>query len=188
MNSVAASGALDTSVVLPINSGIQTISSATIGTVAITYTGPSNATENPANEVRVFEGSTVVSTHAANLQTVTFENRGSSSDGDLRNFKLFVDGVQVGATMPQTVNDRVTFDLSATPKRLETGTRIIKVLADIVGGSSYTYDIQIRRAADMRVVDAELNQPILITGTFAAGTANNISGGSLSVARAANSP
>src|SRR3989344_5557427 len=144
LNSVAASGALDTSVVLPIAGGIQTISSATIGTVAVTYTGPDGATDNPATEVRVFEGSTVVSTHAANLQAVTFENRGTSKDGDLRNFKLYVDGVQVGSTMAQTANDRVTFDLSAAPKRLETGTRIIKVLADIVGGSSYTYDIQIR--------------------------------------------
>src|SRR3989344_1201406 len=188
LNSVASSGVLDTSVVLPITGGIQTISSATIGTVALTYTGPDGATDNPADEVRVFEGSTVVSTHAANLHSVTFENRGTSSDGDLRNFKLYVDGVQVGATMGQTVKDRITFDLSATPKRLETGTRIIKVLADIVGGSSYTYDIQIRRAADINVVDAELGQPILMTGTFAAVTGNTIAAGTLSIAKAADSP
>ena len=188
LNSVASSGALDTSVVLPITGGIQTISSATIGTVALTYTGPDGATDNPANEVRVFEGSTVVSTHAANLHSITFENRGTSSDGDLRNFKLYVDGVQVGSTMGQTVKDRITFDLSASPTRLETGTRIIKVLADIVGGSSYTYDIQIRRAADINVVDAELGQPILMTGTFAAGTGNTIAAGTLSIAKSADSP
>src|SRR3989344_5370327 len=188
LNSVASSGALDTSVVLPITGGIQTISSATIGTVALTYTGPDGATDNPADEVRVFEGSTVVSTPAANLHSVTFENRGTSSDGDLRNFKLYVDGVQVGATMGQTVKDRVTFDLSASPTRLETGTRIIKVLADIVGGSSYTYDIRIRRAADINVVDAELGQPILMTGTFAAGTGNTIAAGTLSIAKSADSP
>ena len=188
LNSVAASGALDTSASFPISGGIQTISSATIGTVAITYTGPSNSTDNPADETRVFEGSTVVSTHAANLSSITFENRGTTKDGDLRNFKLYVDGVQVGTTIGQSVNDRVTFDLSASPTRLETGTRIIKVLADIVGGSSYTYDIQIRRAADAMIVDAELNQPILVTGTFAAGTANTISAGSVSIVKAANSP
>ncbi|KKW05104.1 MAG: Serine-rich adhesin, platelet-type, partial [Candidatus Kaiserbacteria bacterium GW2011_GWC2_49_12] len=79
-------------------------------------------------------------------------------------------------------------DLSASPTRLETGTRIIKVLADIVGGSSYTYDIQIRRAADINVVDAELGQPILMTGTFAAGTGNTIAAGTLSIAKSADSP
>lgn len=174
---------------LPIAGNPQSIASASLGTVAFTYTGPSAATDNPANEVRVFEASTVVSTHKARLESVTFENRGTTKDGDLTNLKLFVDGVQVGNTVASFVNDRATFDLRSTPVSLDTGTRIIKVLADIVGGSSYTYNVQIRRASDVRVVDAELNQPILAT-TFAvaAGTANTIAGGTLSVTRAASSP
>lgn len=191
--SVAASSALDSSVVLPISGGLQTLSSATLGTVAFTYTGPSNATENPANDVRVFEASTVVSTHAAWLQAITFENRGSSDDNDIKNLKLFVDGVQVGNTVAQLSNGKATFDLSSAPKKLETGTRIIKVMADIVGGSGETYDIQIRRAADVMVVDADLNAAILATdagGSFpvSAGTANNIGSASLSIVRKSDSP
>ncbi len=188
LNSLAASGTLDTSVVFPIRGGIQTISSASLGTVAMTYSAPSGSTENPGTDIRVFEASTVISTHAANLRAITFENRGSSSDGDLRNFKLYVDGVQVGSTVAQSSNDKVTFDLSSSPKRLETGTRIIKVVADIVDGSSETFDIQVRRAADAMFVDAELGQPILMTGTFAAGSANTIASGTLSITKAANSP
>jgi hypothetical protein len=186
--SVTSSGTLDSSVVFPITGGIQTISSASMGTVVVTYTGPTSATEDPGNDVRVFEGSTVVSTHAADLSSITFENRGTSSDGDLKNFRLYVDGVVVGSTVSQSVNDKVTFDLTASPVRLATGTRIIKVLADIVGGSSYTYDIQIRRAVDARFVDAELGQPILATGTMAAAAANTIAGGTLSITKATNSP
>ena len=190
--SVAASSALDTSVVLPISGGLQTLSSATLGTVAFTYTGPSGATENPANDIRVFEASTVVSTHAAWLQAITFENRGTSDDNDLKNLKLFVDGVQVGPTVAQFSNNKATFDLSSAPKSLATGTRIIKVVADVVGGSSKTYDIQIRRAADANIVDAELNAAILTTdagGSFpVSGSANTIGAASLSIVRATNSP
>ena len=186
--SVTSTGTLDSSVSFPITGGIQTISAASIGTVVMTYNGPTGATENPGTDVRVFEGSTVVSTHAADIQSITFENRGTSSDGDLTNFRLYVDGVQVGSTVSQSKNDKVTFDLTASPLRLATGTRIIKVLADIVGGSSYTYDIQIRRQVDARFVDAELGQPILMTGTRAAAAANTIASGTLSITKATNSP
>jgi len=188
LTSVTSGGTLDSSVVFPITGGTQTISAASMGTVAITYNGPTGATENPGTDIRVFEGSTVISTHAADLQSITFENRGSSSDGDLKNFRLFVDGVQIGSTVSQAVNDRVTFDLTASPLRLATGTRIIKVLADIIGGSSYTFDIQIRRDVDARFIDAELGQPIDISGTTAAGTANTIASGTLSITKATNSP
>lgn len=177
---------------LPVSANVQSIASATIGTVSFTYNGPTGVTENPANEVRVFEAQANVSTNAARLESLTLENRGTSSDGDIRNLKLFVDGVQVGQTVAQFTNDRATFDLRTTPVTLNTGTRAIKVLADIVGGSSETYDIQIRRAADVRVVDTQVGQPILTTdtgGSFpVSGNANTISGGSLSVSRATNSP
>src|SRR3989344_3509569 len=186
--SVTSSGTLDSSVSFPITGGIQTISSAAMGTVAFTYTGPTGATENPGNDVRVFEGSAVVSTHAANLQSITFENRGSSKDGDLKNFRLYVDGTLRGSTVSQATSDKITFDLTASPLRLETGTRILKVLADVVGGSGETYDVQIRRDVDARFVDAELGQPIDISGTTAAATANTIASGTLSITKATNSP
>lgn len=187
LTAVGSNGTLDSSVVFPINGGLQTISSASIGTVAITYTGPSGATENPGNDIRVFEGSTVVSTHAARLESITFENRGSADDNDIVNLRLYVDGTQVGSSVAQLTNARATFDLTANPVRLETGTRIIKVVADIVGGSGETYDIEIRRAADARIVDVELGQPILITGTWS-GTESTIAAATLSVTRASNSP
>ncbi|TAK57249.1 peptidoglycan-binding protein [Patescibacteria group bacterium] len=193
LKSVGANGPVDGGVVFPISSYQQTISSASIGTAAFTYTGPTGASDNPTNDIRVFEASVVISTHAARLESIAFENRGSSSDADFRNLRLYVDGVQVGNTVAALVNDRATFDLSANPLRLETGTRIVKVLADVIGGSGETYDIQIRRTADVRVVDVELGQPILATdagGSFpvSAASANNISAASLSVVRAPNSP
>jgi len=191
--SVGSAATLDTSVVLPISGAIHLISSASMGTIAFTYTGPTGATDNPANDVRVFEASTVVSTHSAWLKAITFENRGSSDDNDIKNLRLYVDGTQVGSIIGQLSNNKAVFDLSGSPVKLETGTRIVKVVADIVGGSSKTYDIQIRRAADLLAVDSELNQPVLATdagGSFpvSAATANTIGTASLSVVRKADSP
>lgn len=174
---------------LPLTANYQSVAAAAMGTVALTYTGPTGSTDNPANEVRIFEASTVVSTHKARLEALTIENRGTTKDGDLRNLKLYIDGVQVGSTVNGFVADRATFDLRSTPVILNTGTRIIKVLGDIVGGSSYTYNVQVRRASDVRVIDVDLGQPILAT-TFpvAPATANTISGGALSITKAAASP
>ncbi len=186
--SVAASSALDTMVVLPISGGIQTISSASMGTIVFTYNGPSGATENPGTDIRVFQANAVVSTHSAWLKAITFENRGSADDNDLKNLKLYIDGEQVGSTMAQLSNGMVTFDLSANPKKLETGTRVIKVMADIVGGSSETYNIQIRKAADLNATDIELNQPVLATTMPVSGSDNTIGAASLSITRATNSP
>ena len=192
LKSVGSNGSVDSGVVFPISSYSQTISSASIGTAAFTYTGPSNASENPTSDVRVFESSVVISTHAARLESIAFENRGSSNDADFTNLRLFVDGVQVGNTVASLVNDRATFDLAANPLRLETGTRIFKVLANIIGGSGETYDIQVRRTADVRIVDVELGQPILATDSnsfpVSAAAANTVSAASLSVNRAPNSP
>lgn len=192
LTNVTATGALDSSVVLPISGSTLTISSASMGTIAFTYTGPSNAAESPANDVRVFEASTVVSTHKARLESITFENRGTTDDEDFQNLRLFIDGVQVGSAVARPVNDKVVFDLSGNPVTLDTGTRIIKVLADVVGGSSYTFDFQIRRAADVRAIDAELNQPILATDSngfpVSAASSNSVSAATLSVVRAASSP
>jgi hypothetical protein len=173
----------------PVAGAVHSIATGTMGTVALTYTGPTGATENPASDVRVFEAQTVVSTNDARLESLTIENRGTSADGDLQNFKLYIDGVQVGSTVAQTVGDKAVFDLSSNPEVLKTGTRIIKVLADVVKGSSETFDIQIRKASDLRVIDTEFNQPILAT-TFSvgAGSANTIAAGSLSVTKANNSP
>jgi hypothetical protein len=190
--SVAASSALDTTVVLPISGGIQTISSASMGTVAFTYNAPSGNTENPATDIRVFDASAAVGNHAAWLRSLTVENRGSADDNDIKNLKLFVDGVQVGNAVAQLSNGKATFDLTSAPKKLETGTRVIKVMADIVGGSGETFDIQIRRAADVRLVDAELNQPILSTDVnsypVSASSANNIGTATLSITRKTDSP
>ncbi|MCX6788206.1 MAG: peptidoglycan-binding domain-containing protein [Candidatus Kaiserbacteria bacterium] len=185
--SVASTGTLDSSVSFPINSYTQTVSSATLATVVLSTVTPTGSSFAPGNDTTVFQTTATVGTRAVFLKAITLTNRGSSVDTDFQNLKLFVKGVQVG-TAAATTNNKVTFDFSAHPVRLETGAAEIRLNADIVGGSGESFDFQIRRSADVRFLDADLNAGITPTGSLAAVTANQVDGVALSVTRAANSP
>jgi hypothetical protein len=123
---------------------------------------------------------------------------GSSNPEDIANLRLYIDGTQVGSSIAKLdQDDKATFDLSSAPKRLETGGRVMKLVGDIVGGSGDTVTMSLRRASDIRVVDTQLNQPVLVRGndsgstnTYSAHSATEatITEGTVSVVRAANSP
>lgn len=184
--SVGSGATLDGSVVLPISGAIHLISSATIATASWSTPTPSGSTFAPNVDTTVFLSTLTVNNRAVWLKSIQFENRGSSKDADFQNVKLYVKGVQVGGTMSLS-GDKVVFDLSANPVKLETGGNEVKLVADIVGGSGETFDFEIRRGIDVMLVDSELNQP-LAPSTHAANTANNIEGVGLSVVKATSSP
>ena len=194
---VSASGLLDSSVVFPITGSALLISSATLATVdfASGTTPSTNTNLTPANDIVVWQNVATVGTRAVNLTSFQLRNLGSIGLNDVRNLRLFVDGVQVGNAVANLSagETSVAWDLSAAPKRLETGGRTIKVVGDVVGGSSLTMQFSLRRAADARVIDTELNQPILSTAAGSAFSARSsgvqtIGSASVSVAKAANSP
>ena len=199
---VTSSGTLDSSVSLPITGGLQTVSSATLATVALnTSTLPSATTVDPQADYTVWQNTITVGTRAVTMKSFQLKNIGSILSGDVINFRLYVDGVKVGSTITKLdANNVVTFDLSATPLRLETGGRVVKVLADVVGGASRTFQMSLRQAADGLFYDTELNQPVLITGngtsstaTFAAHSAtsetiNSVSTSAPSITRSSDSP
>jgi len=198
LNSVAASGALDTTVVLPVTGGIQTVSAATLATADWSATTlPSATAVAPQNDYVVWQNTVTIGTRAVNMQSFQLRNIGSIDNDDIRNLKLFVDGVQVGATLAQLNSGEASlyWDLTGAPKRLETGGRVIKVVGDIVGGSNSTFQFSLRRAGDARMVDTDLNQPILATDTggtaFTASvlsaTSATIDVGTVSVVKAATS-
>ncbi|MDO8469871.1 MAG: peptidoglycan-binding protein, partial [bacterium] len=195
--SVSASGLLDSSVVLPITGSALLISSATLATVdfATASTPAVNTNLTPANDVVVWQNVTTIGTRAVNLTSFQLRNLGSIALTDVRNLRLYVDGVQVGSAVPNLVagETSVAWDLTATPKRLESGGRTIKVVGDVVGGSSLTMQFSLRRAADARFIDTELNQPVLATANGASFTARTtglqtIGSASVSVVKANTSP
>ena len=184
--SIGTTAPIDTSVVFPIAGGIQTVSSATIATATWGAVTPSGGTFSPNNDTTLFQATLTVNNRAVNMHSIQFENRGSSKDADFQNLKLFVKGTQVGGTAT-LVNDKVVFDLSSSPLRLETGGNEIRLVGDVVGGSGETFDFQIRRGIDINLVDTQLNQPLAPTAPTTV-TANSVEGVGLSVVKAATSP
>lgn len=202
LTSVAASGALDTSVALPITGGLQAVSAATLANADFAITTlPSASTVDPQADYTVWQNTITVGTRAVLLKSFALRQIGSAQVGDVVNYRLYVDGTKVGnAVAAKDANDMITFDLSASPVRLETGGRVVKVVADVVSGASRTFQLSVRYAGDAVFVDTDLNQPVLprgdgssITATFAAhsatsATINSVSTAAPSISRAADSP
>ena len=197
LTSVSASGLLDSSVVLPITGSALLISSATLATVdfASGTTPATNTNLTPANDIVVWQNVATIGTRAVNLTSFQLRNLGSIGLNDVRNLRLYVDGVQVGNAIPNLVagETSVAWDLTAAPKRLESGGRTIKVVGDVVGGSSLTMQFSLRRAADARFIDTELGQPILATAASSAFSARSsgvqtIGSATVSLVKANTSP
>ena len=197
LTNVSASGLLDTSVVLPITGSALLISSATLATIDFGATTlPSvNTNVTPAADAVVWQNTVTIGTRAVNLTSFQLRNLGSIGLNDVRNLRLYVDGVQVGGAVANLTSGEVSasWDLSAAPKRLETGGRVFKVLGDVVGGSSLTFQFSLRRAADARMIDTELNQPVLATANSSAFSARSsglqtVGSAAVSVTKANASP
>ncbi|OHA83547.1 MAG: hypothetical protein A2408_02285 [Candidatus Yonathbacteria bacterium RIFOXYC1_FULL_52_10] len=172
-----------------------TIAAATLATVDFnTTTTPSAATVAPQNDYTLWQNTVSISTRAVDMKSMTFRNVGSVSAGDITNLRLYVDGVQVGSTMTSTnASGYVTFDVTNSPVRLNTGNRVIKLVGDIVGGSTRTFMFSLRQASDAMLIDTDLNQPVLSTAAGSAfsarsATSATIDGGALSITKSNTSP
>lgn len=180
---------------LPVSGNVLSIADANLATVDLnTSTSPSSSSITAQADYTVWQNTVTIGTRAVDLKAVTFRMGGSVSASDIQNFRLYVDGTQVGSAVSMVdANRYLTIDLSNSPVRLETGGRVIKVVADIVAGASRTFQMQLRQASDILAVDSQLGQPVLSTkngSTFAVAQATEatISAGSVSVNKSTSSP
>jgi hypothetical protein len=176
----------------PVKGNIHSIASATLATVTLGTTTP---TENTAvqpgeTEFLVWKNPVVVATRDVTLNYLTLREIGSIDKDDLQNLKLFVNGTQVGETQTELdSNYYVTFDLSASPVTLKTGTRNIEVKADVIDGSNKNYTFSLRQAADIVLVDSQYNANITISGTTpASSSTQTVAVGSITVTKKTDSP
>ena len=182
----------------PLSGNLQTIATGTLAGVNFnTTTTPAAASIDPQDGYTVWQNSTTITTRAVDLKRMTFRVTGSAKDTDLKDFKLYIDGVQVGTAQNLSVNSlaerTVTFDLSSSPKRLEAGTRIIKVLADVIGGSSLNFTTNLWSVSDATFVDTQYAANVLAQAnstTFSkrASGQQSINSGTLTVTKKSDSP
>jgi peptidoglycan hydrolase-like protein with peptidoglycan-binding domain len=193
--SATSNGTLASSVSFPINSGMQTISAATLATVNFSVQPtPTAATSiSPQSDYPVWQDTVVVSSNPVKLASLKFTNLGSIDSSAISNIRLYVDGVMVGSAQAMGANRSVTFDLSASPVLLSTQSHIVKVLANITGGASRTLQLSIQRSSDGMFIDNQLNQPVtpqyigttfgaVTTGVITMSSVTTTSGTSVSLA------
>jgi hypothetical protein len=196
LTSVTADGGSATGV--PVSGAQHTIAAAPSGMTTADFTTAAatpaaNSALDPQNDFTAWQENLTIGSRDAKLSSIRLRQIGSVTTSDLKNFRFMVDGVQQGATV-DTVdsNGYVTF-IFATPLTLKTGTRVLKLVTDIIGGSNRTMQFSLRQAGDAEIWDSQLNVTILPTAAnaaFAAVTSGlqTISVGTLTITKTTDSP
>jgi hypothetical protein len=163
-----------------------------LATVSAGTVTPTGATINPAAGVTVWQSTLTVNTRDVWMKRVAFRNIGSAPANSFANFKLFVNGVQVGTGSAIDANGYVTFNFMSSPVLLASGSRVMRVDADVVSGASRTLNFSIRNAADIDLVDSSFGVNITPTSTPWGPAANNTisgaTGGTLTIEKDVTSP
>ncbi|MFA6422379.1 MAG: hypothetical protein WCV92_03210 [Candidatus Buchananbacteria bacterium] len=159
----------------PVSGNFLSVANATLATADFgTETGVNGAviatTINAnTNGVTVWSDSLTIGTRAVTLKYLKFKQIGSVVSGNLQNFKLFVDGLQVG-TAGLDGDNNLIFDLSSGVT-LNTGSRTVELRADVVSGASKTFSFSVQQPSDAVLVDSNYGValvPIHNAGAFAA--------------------
>lgn len=160
--------------------------SATLATVAMSSASGSGNTD-AGNDINVWQGTATVSTRDVILKSLALRQIGSIYSNDIKNFKLYVDGVMAGSAVASLdSNGYVTFTPSVA---LKTGARILKVTADVIGGAGRTVQMSLRGTYDLQTTDTQYNANGTATGTYPFGpSAFTVNSGTLTVVKATDSP
>ena len=174
---------------LPVSGNTMSVATATLAGAsfgAVTPTG--TPTINPANDIVVWQSTLTITNRDVNLTRMALREIGSINYADVNNFRLYVNGVQIAQTQNLDTNGYVTFSLD-TPEAITTGSRVVKVVADVIGGSSRTLSFSLRNKADIGLIDSNYGVGTSLTSTVpaTAGTMT-VASGSLTVAKTTDSP
>jgi hypothetical protein len=177
-----------------VSGNLFTVANADLATVALSSsTTPAiNSALDPNSDVVVWQNTATVGTRYVWLKSLQYRVIGSVVVGDLQNFRLYIDGVMAGSAVSSTdANGYVVFDLSGSPVKMETGGRVLKVVANVVGGSSKNFTMSLRQAPDLFTVDSQYSQPVKATasGNFPVSAGlQTITSGTLTINKATDSP
>ncbi|KUK98444.1 MAG: hypothetical protein XE08_0549, partial [Parcubacteria bacterium 32_520] len=178
LTSIVSDGTLSSS--LPIAGNIHTIANANLATVAVSSSvlPTGSPTTDPIDGVRVWEATFTVSQRNVDFTKLSLRQINSIDKADISNFRLLIDGVEVASVPYLDANGYVTFSFNKT---LVTGSRNVKVLADVTGGSSRYIQMSLRNKADIDVKDADYGVNVSVTGVPATAAAMQVNVGVFSI-------
>jgi hypothetical protein len=118
-----------------------------------------------------------IGTHALQLKTANFRVIGSAPSDALANVTLYEDGVALSPKAVTTVingSTYETFDFSAAPVSLSTGSHTLDLRADVVKGSARTVQLSLQQASDIMLYDPQIGVNVSVSsptaGSFTANT------------------
>jgi hypothetical protein len=145
---------------------------------------PSAATINAGSiNQNLWSNTLSIGGHTSSLYGMTVKMIGSAPANTLANVGLFVDGVKV-STSTINADSRFVFDLSSNPLALTTGSHVIEVRGDVVGGAYRNFYLSLEKSADLAVRDGQVNGGgvVAITVTNASNVAiSNMLGGLVTI-------
>ncbi len=148
---IAGSGSLATASV----SGANTVSAASVNAGTSSYT--------------VWRAPIQVNTRTLKLKAANFRITGSAPSDALQNVGLYVDGVKAGNNAMMTMtngSNYLSFDMTASPLNLTTGSHTVEVRGDVVKGSSYNFTVSLQQASDLMVMDPQIGVNVALSGTI----------------------
>ncbi len=152
---------------------------------------PSGATLNTGSNVTLWQSSATIGNNDVYFDRVAFRQVGSAPASAFANFKLYVNGTQVATAAGLDSNGYVTF-IPSSPVLLLSGTRIMRVDADVVSGASRTVQLSLRTAADAGFRDSQLGVNVTAAGlpevASLASTIAGSTGGTITIEKDVTSP
>ena len=158
--------------------------SGILTTVALNTASPSPAAATVNAGVvnqNLWSNTLSVGVHAAKLQAMTVKMIGSAPSNTLANVGLFVDGSKVGmATL--NGNSQFVFDLSSAPYSLTTGSHVIEIRGDVIGGAYRNFYLSLEKSADLMVLDSQVSGgTVAVTPTYSLQPVTNMLGGLVTI-------
>lgn len=178
------------SAILPLNGNIHSIANANLATVAFgnvlgTNLLPGNTTSDPMDNVVVWQNTVTIGNRNVIFNKISLKQINSVEAKDLTNFRLVVDGTEIATLASLDSNGYLTF--SGLNKTLTTGNRVIKVIANLLGGSGRIAQFSVRNKADVEFKDSEYSALVAATNVPATAGTITINPGVLSVTKSSTS-
>ena len=175
---------------LPISGNLMSIGTdiATQVNVGSDSAHTATTTVNPGDtEVVVWKG-TINPTAKVTLSSVAIRAVGNIEPTDLQNFKFYLAGTQIGSTVQIGSDYVVKLNLAANPVTVTSGSKELKVVADVVKGTGRSVYFEIYTSA-MSATDVEygVGVPVTLSGNADWSTLN-IGAGSITLRVASDSP
>lgn len=176
------------SATLPLNGNIHNVAGADLSTVTFGVGGlllPGVTTSDPMNDVIVWQDTVTIGTRNVTLNKFALKQINSIEAKDMKNFRLVVDGTEVAKLDSVDSTNYLVF--TNVNKTLTTGGKIVKVIADVIGGSGRIAQFSVRNKADIEFKDSEYNVLVAATNVPATAGTITINPGVMSVTKASTS-